>query len=166
MNRPLALPPTVDRIASFSSCVRNFQCCQRPKCLSEKKRRRTSSRRAGVEQKRQRRRKTIRSRNIEVSTGLETINLTPAFCSEKDRYSLGRPPHTFCSGFDSTLPSGDICFTASSLQVKDESQLVLPKSVYLIGYVSGPLAVRRMSEVYADRRRQNRRARTKRFERF
>ncbi|XHF97092.1 hypothetical protein AWENTII_000694 [Aspergillus wentii] len=57
----------------------------------------------------------------------------------------------FNSVFDSTIPSGGIDFIASSLNVRNETQHVLPTSVFLIGYVFGPLAFGPMSEVYGRR---------------
>ncbi|EFE30773.1 MFS transporter, putative [Trichophyton benhamiae CBS 112371] len=57
----------------------------------------------------------------------------------------------FNSVFDSTIPSGGIRFIAAALNVQGESQLALPTSVFLIGYVTGPLAFGPMSEVYGRR---------------
>ncbi|KAL4890627.1 MFS general substrate transporter [Aspergillus ambiguus] len=57
----------------------------------------------------------------------------------------------FNSVFDSTIPSGGIRFIADSLDVHNETQLVLPTSVYLIGYVTGPLAFGPLSEIYGRR---------------
>ena len=53
----------------------------------------------------------------------------------------------FNSVFDSTIPSGGIRFTADSLHVHDDTQLVLPTSVHLLGYVSEPLAFGPLSEI-------------------
>ncbi|KAE8150323.1 major facilitator superfamily domain-containing protein [Aspergillus avenaceus] len=58
----------------------------------------------------------------------------------------------FNSVFDSTIPSGGIRFIAADLDVHNETQRVLPTSVYLIGYVMGPLAFGPMSEVYGRRK--------------
>ncbi|OGM39531.1 hypothetical protein ABOM_011911 [Aspergillus bombycis] len=57
----------------------------------------------------------------------------------------------FNSVFDSTIPSGGIRFIADSLQVQNETQLVLPTSVYLLGYVTGPLAFAPLSELHGRR---------------
>lgn len=57
----------------------------------------------------------------------------------------------FNSVFDSTLASGGIRFISSGLAVNDKSQLVLLTSVYLTGYVTGPLAFGPMSEIYGRR---------------
>ncbi|KAJ5374849.1 hypothetical protein N7517_006855 [Penicillium concentricum] len=57
----------------------------------------------------------------------------------------------FNSVFDSTIPSGGIKFISRALDVKSETQQVLPTSVYLIGYVTGPLAFGPMSELYGRR---------------
>ncbi|KAB8233547.1 MFS general substrate transporter [Aspergillus alliaceus] len=57
----------------------------------------------------------------------------------------------FNSVFDSTIPSGGIRFITASLDVHDEIQQVLPTSVFLVGYVMGPLAFGPMSEVYGRR---------------
>ncbi|PKY09429.1 MFS general substrate transporter [Aspergillus campestris IBT 28561] len=57
----------------------------------------------------------------------------------------------FNSVFDSTIPSGGIRFIADGLLVHDETQLVLPTSVYLLGYVTGPLAFGPLSEIYGRR---------------
>ncbi|KDB27155.1 hypothetical protein H109_01026 [Trichophyton interdigitale MR816] len=57
----------------------------------------------------------------------------------------------FNSVFDSTIPSGGIRFIAAALNVQGESQLALPTSVFLIGYVTGPLVFGPMSEVYGRR---------------
>ncbi|KAJ6133773.1 hypothetical protein N7523_000095 [Penicillium sp. IBT 18751x] len=57
----------------------------------------------------------------------------------------------FNSVFDSTVPSGGIKFISRALDVKSETQQVLPTSVYLIGYVTGPLAFGPMSELYGRR---------------
>lgn len=57
----------------------------------------------------------------------------------------------FNSVFDSTIPSGGIQFISQALGVKSEPQKVLPTSVYLIGYVTGPLAFGPMSELYGRR---------------
>ncbi|KAE8353033.1 major facilitator superfamily domain-containing protein [Aspergillus coremiiformis] len=58
----------------------------------------------------------------------------------------------FNSVFDSTIPSGGIRFITTSLDVHNELQRVLPTSVFLVGYVMGPLAFGPMSEVYGRRR--------------
>ncbi|KAJ5128102.1 hypothetical protein N7448_008881 [Penicillium atrosanguineum] len=57
----------------------------------------------------------------------------------------------FNSVFDSTIPSGGIEFILRALNVKSETQRVLPTSVYLIGYMAGPLAFGPMSELYGGR---------------
>ncbi|KAJ5313207.1 uncharacterized protein N7443_000091 [Penicillium atrosanguineum] len=57
----------------------------------------------------------------------------------------------FNSVFDSTIPSGGIEFIPRALNVKSETQQVLPTSVYLIGYVTGPLAFGPLSELYGGR---------------
>ncbi|KAJ5756917.1 uncharacterized protein N7511_007099 [Penicillium nucicola] len=57
----------------------------------------------------------------------------------------------FNSVFDSTIPSGGIRFISKALNVQSETQQVLPTSVYLIGYVTGPLAFGPMSELYGRR---------------
>ncbi|PGH12166.1 hypothetical protein AJ79_04460 [Helicocarpus griseus UAMH5409] len=57
----------------------------------------------------------------------------------------------FNSVFDSTIPSGGIDFICKALNVHSETQRVLPTSVFLIGYVTGPLAFGPMSELYGRR---------------
>ncbi|KAJ5126312.1 hypothetical protein N7476_009362 [Penicillium atrosanguineum] len=57
----------------------------------------------------------------------------------------------FNSVFDSTIPSRGIRFVAKALNVQSKTQHVLPTSVYLIGYVMGPLAFGPMSELYGRR---------------
>ncbi|KAF7592956.1 hypothetical protein BBP40_012192 [Aspergillus hancockii] len=57
----------------------------------------------------------------------------------------------FNSVFDSTIPSGGIRFITARLGVQDEMQRVLPTSIFLVGYVMGPLAFGPMSEVYGRR---------------
>lgn len=57
----------------------------------------------------------------------------------------------FNSVFDSTIPSGGIHSICTALNISSQTQQVLPTSVYLIGYVMGPLAFGPMSEVYGRR---------------
>ncbi|KAJ5734607.1 hypothetical protein N7533_013010 [Penicillium manginii] len=57
----------------------------------------------------------------------------------------------FNSVFDSTIPSGGIRVICAFFNVESETQQVLPTSVYLIGYVTGPLVFGPMSEVYGRR---------------
>lgn len=57
----------------------------------------------------------------------------------------------FNSVFDSTIPSGGIRSIFAFFNVESETQQVLPTSVYLIGYVMGPLVFGPMSEVYGRR---------------
>ncbi|CAI7566211.1 unnamed protein product [Penicillium pancosmium] len=57
----------------------------------------------------------------------------------------------FNSVFDSTIPSGGIRSICDFFSIKSEAQQVLPTSVYLIGYVMGPLVFGPMSEVYGRR---------------
>ncbi|KAJ5293403.1 uncharacterized protein N7443_009356 [Penicillium atrosanguineum] len=57
----------------------------------------------------------------------------------------------FNSVFDSTIPSRGIRFISKALNVQSKTQHVLPTSVYLIGYVMGPLAFGPMSELYGRR---------------
>lgn len=57
----------------------------------------------------------------------------------------------FNSTFDSSLTSGAIEDIAACFGVKSEVQLVLPVSVYLLGYVVGPLFWSPLSEVYGRR---------------
>lgn len=58
----------------------------------------------------------------------------------------------FNSVFDSTIPSGGIKSICDFFKVKSEAQKVLPTSVYLIGYIMGPLIFGPMSEVYGRRK--------------
>jgi multidrug resistance protein len=55
------------------------------------------------------------------------------------------------STIGSSLPSGAITFIASYWSIKNEQQLVLPISVFLIGYVVGPLVFGPLSESYGRR---------------
>ncbi|KAB8336746.1 hypothetical protein FH972_021055 [Carpinus fangiana] len=54
----------------------------------------------------------------------------------------------FNSTFDSSLPSGSIDRIATAFDVESRVQLVLPVSVFLLGYVVGPLFWGPMSELY------------------
>jgi multidrug resistance protein len=49
------------------------------------------------------------------------------------------------------MPSGSIGFIAETFNITDENQLVLPISVFLIGYIVGPLFLGPLSEVYGRR---------------
>ncbi|KAF6800335.1 major facilitator superfamily transporter, partial [Colletotrichum sojae] len=55
------------------------------------------------------------------------------------------------STFDSSLPSGAIHFIAEEFHVTDPVQHALPISVYLVGYILGPLLFSSMSETYGRR---------------
>lgn len=55
------------------------------------------------------------------------------------------------STFDSSLPSGAIDFIAEEFHVTDPVQHALPISVYLVGYILGPLLFSPMSETYGRR---------------
>lgn len=55
------------------------------------------------------------------------------------------------STFDSSLTSGAIDDMATYFDVVSDVQLVLPVSVYLLGYVVGPLFWSPLSEVYGRR---------------
>ena len=48
----------------------------------------------------------------------------------------------------SSLPSGASNFLASYFDVLNEQQLVLPNSLYLVGYMLGPLMCSPLSETY------------------
>ncbi|KAI4129251.1 MAG: hypothetical protein LQ347_003860 [Umbilicaria vellea] len=52
------------------------------------------------------------------------------------------------STLGSALPSGSITFIATYFNITKQEQLVLPISVYLIGYVFGPLLFGPLSEAY------------------
>jgi len=52
------------------------------------------------------------------------------------------------STLGSALPSGAIPFIALYFNITDEQQLVLPISMYLVGYVLGPLLFGPLSETY------------------
>ncbi|KAK1836071.1 major facilitator superfamily domain-containing protein [Podospora conica] len=56
------------------------------------------------------------------------------------------------STMGSALPSNALPFIAAEWQVKSEQQMVLPISVYLIGYIMGPLLWAPMSEHFGRRR--------------
>lgn len=55
------------------------------------------------------------------------------------------------STFDSSLTSGAIQYIADDLQVSQDIQHVLPISLYLVGYVLGPLLFSPLSETYGRR---------------
>ncbi len=55
------------------------------------------------------------------------------------------------STLNSGVTAGDIEAIAKYFHVKDETQLVLPVSTYLLGYVFGPLAFGPLSETYGRR---------------
>ncbi|KAI9732441.1 MAG: hypothetical protein M1834_001649 [Cirrosporium novae-zelandiae] len=57
----------------------------------------------------------------------------------------------FNSVLDSSLPSGAIDYIAKDFNITNKVQLVLPISVYLIGYVLGPLLFGPLSETYGRR---------------
>jgi multidrug resistance protein len=52
------------------------------------------------------------------------------------------------STLGSSLPSGDIQFIAKSFNISNEQELVLPISIFLVGYIVGPLAFGPLSETY------------------
>ena len=51
----------------------------------------------------------------------------------------------------SSLPSGAMAYTADYFHVTSQQQLALPVSVFLIGYIFGPLLFSPLSEVYGRR---------------
>ena len=55
------------------------------------------------------------------------------------------------STLGSALPSGAITYIATYFDVSSEEQLVLPISLYLVGYVLGPLFFGPISEMYGRR---------------
>ena len=55
------------------------------------------------------------------------------------------------STFDSSLPSGAVEFIAAEFDVTDPVQHALPISVYLMGYILGPLLFSPLSETYGRR---------------
>ncbi|KAI1982244.1 hypothetical protein LOZ51_001019 [Ophidiomyces ophidiicola] len=55
---------------------------------------------------------------------------------------------TLNSTLGSSMPAGSIKFIAEDFNVTNEYQLVLPISVFLIGYIVGPLFLAPLSEVY------------------
>ena len=55
------------------------------------------------------------------------------------------------SAISSSLPGGAISFTADYFQVTSEQQLALPISVFLIGYIFGPIVFSPLSEMYGRR---------------
>lgn len=56
------------------------------------------------------------------------------------------------STIGSSLPSGAIAYIADDFHVSNQAQLVLPISVFLIGYVIGPLFCGPISEEYGRKR--------------
>ena len=52
------------------------------------------------------------------------------------------------STLDSSLPSGATAYIAEYFSISSQEQLVLPISLYLVGYVFGPLLFGPLSEVY------------------
>jgi MFS family permease len=54
----------------------------------------------------------------------------------------------FNASISSALPSGGVAFIADYFHIHNEEQLVLPVSVYLVGYCCGPLAWGPLSETY------------------
>lgn len=55
------------------------------------------------------------------------------------------------SAIASSLPGGAVFYTADYFHVTDEQQYALPISVFLIGYVFGPLLFSPLSEMYGRR---------------
>ena len=55
------------------------------------------------------------------------------------------------SAIASSLPGGAVIYTADFFHVTDEKQLALPITVFLIGYVFGPLLFSPLSEMYGRR---------------
>ena len=55
------------------------------------------------------------------------------------------------STLGSSLPSGAIGFIAPYFHVTNEQQLVLPISLFLVGYVTGPILFGPLSETYGRR---------------
>ena len=51
----------------------------------------------------------------------------------------------------SSLPSGAMTYTADYFHVTSQQQLALPISVFLIGYIFGPLLFSPLSEIYGRR---------------
>ena len=51
----------------------------------------------------------------------------------------------------SSISSGSVSFIASYFHVANEYQLVLPISVFLMGYIVGPIILEPLSEVYGRR---------------
>ena len=58
---------------------------------------------------------------------------------------------TLNSTLSSSISSGSISVIATTFGVTDENQLVLPISVFLIGYILGPLFLAPLSEIYGRR---------------
>lgn len=58
---------------------------------------------------------------------------------------------TFNTVFGSTLPSGAIDFITQDFNVTDPVQFALPISIYLVGYIPGPLLLSPLSEAYGRR---------------
>lgn len=58
---------------------------------------------------------------------------------------------TFNTVFGSTLPSGAIDFITQDFNVTDPVQFALPISIYLVGYIPGPLILSPLSEAYGRR---------------
>ena len=55
------------------------------------------------------------------------------------------------STFGSSLPSNAINYIAAHFDITDDQQLVLPISLYLVGYVLGPVIFGPLSETYGRR---------------
>ena len=55
------------------------------------------------------------------------------------------------STLGSSLPSGAIGFIGSDFHVTNDLQLVLPISLFLVGYVLGPMVFGPLSEIYGRR---------------
>ncbi|KAK0740778.1 major facilitator superfamily domain-containing protein [Schizothecium vesticola] len=71
---------------------------------------------------------------------------------KKNRIALTTMMLIVNSTMGSALPSNALPFIAAEWQVKSEQQMVLPISVYLIGYIMGPLLWAPMSEHFGRRR--------------
>ena len=55
------------------------------------------------------------------------------------------------SAIASSLPGGAVSYTANYFHVMDQQQYALPISVFLIGYIFGPLLFSPLSETYGRR---------------
>ncbi|CAF9930180.1 MAG: hypothetical protein HETSPECPRED_007558, partial [Heterodermia speciosa] len=96
---------------------------------------------------------------VSIHSNERTVDFKPDVFENAEKWSTAKKLFAVCtsllivtnSAISSSLPGGAVVYTAVHFQVTSQQQLALPMSVFLVGYIFGPLAFGPLSETYGRR---------------